>query len=107
MRELTERRARKQETLAVAEDLVANLERLASQATCRSVATEEVRLAKEEVLHIRSIGTEVEAAERNVAELVRKITEAEQALKVALNQQGEADAALGAAEDLAALSGNS
>ncbi len=36
LRELTDRRAQKQETLAVATDRVANLERLASQATCRS-----------------------------------------------------------------------
>ena len=44
LRELTERRALKQEAFAVAADLVANLERLASQATCRSAAAEQVRI---------------------------------------------------------------
>jgi len=106
LRELTDRRTRKQETLAVAMDLAASLERLASQATCRSIAADEIRLAQEEVLRIRSIGTEVEAAERNVAELVRKITETEQALKVAHDQQVEADAALGAAEEAARAEGS-
>ena len=106
LRELTDRRAQKQETLAVAADLVANLERLASQATCRSVAAEQVRLAQEEVQRIRRIGTEVEAAERKVAELVRKITEAEQALKVARDQQAEAGAALEAAEEAARAEGS-
>ena len=106
LRELTGRRAQKQEALAVAMGLTANLERLASQATCRSIAAEEVRLAQEEVLRIRRIGTEVEAAQRKVADLVRKITEAEQALKVAHNQQVEADAALGAAEEAARAEGS-
>ncbi len=101
VRELTDRRARKQETLAVATDLLANLERLASQATCRSIAAEDVRLAQEEVLRIRTIGTEVEAAKRQVAKLVLNITAAEQALKVAHDQQVEADAALGVAEEAA------
>ena len=106
LRELTDRRAQKQETLAVAKDLVANLERLASQATCRSVAAEQVRIAEEEVLRIRRIGTEVGAAERKVAELVRKIAEAEQALNVARGQQVEADTALEAAEEAAREEGS-
>ena len=58
------------------------------------------------MLRIRSIGTEVETAERKVAELVRKITEAEQALKVAHDQQVEAGAALGAAEEAARAEGS-
>src|SRR5580693_307998 len=78
LRELADRRARKQETLAVSTDVVANLERLVSQATCRSVAAEQVRLAEEDVLRIRRIGTEVKEAESKVGELVRKISEAEQ-----------------------------
>src|SRR5271156_450830 len=52
LRDLTDRRAHKQETLAVATDLVANLERLASQAACRSVGAEQVRLTQEDVLRI-------------------------------------------------------
>jgi DNA repair exonuclease SbcCD ATPase subunit len=106
LRELTERRTQKQETLAAAKALVENLERLASQATCRSVAAEQVRLAKEEVWRIRKIGTDVEAAEGKVAELVRKITGAEQALTIARGQKAEASAALEAAEEAARAEGS-
>lgn len=106
VRELTDRRVQRQETLAVATELVANFERLASQAMCRAVAAEQVRLSQEEVLRIRRIGTEVETAERKVAELVRKITEAEQALKVARGQQAEAGVALEAAEEAARAEGS-
>ena len=106
LRELTERRTQKQETLAGAKALVENLERLASQATCRSVAAEQVRLAKEEVLRIRKIGTDVEAAEGKVAELVRKITGAEQALTIARGQKAEASAALEAADEAARAEGS-
>jgi nucleoid DNA-binding protein len=106
VRELSDRRVQRRETLAVATELVANLERLASQAACRSIAAEQVRLAEEEVLRIRRIGTEVEAAECKVSELVRKITEAEQALKLARGQQVEAEAALKAAEETARAEGS-
>jgi DNA repair exonuclease SbcCD ATPase subunit len=106
VRELSDRRVQRQETLAVAAELVAKLERLASQATCRSVAAEQVRLAQEEVQRIRTIGSEVEAAERKVPELVRKITEAEQALKAAQGQQVEAVATLEAAEEAARAEGS-
>ena len=58
------------------------------------------------MLRIRRIGTEVETAERKVAELAGKITEAEQALKVARGQQGKADAALEAAEEAARAEGS-
>ena len=105
LRELADRRARKQETLAVATDLAANLERLAAQAAGRAVAAEQVRLAREEVARIRKIGAEVEGAEREVAELVRKIADAEQALKVARDRQVEAGAALEAAEEEARAEG--
>jgi AAA domain len=106
LRDLTHRRAHKQETLAVATDLVANLERLASQAACRSVAAEQVRLTQEDVLRIQRIGTEVDAAEREVAELVGKIGEAEQALNVARGCQVEADAALASAEEASRAEGS-
>ena len=106
LRDLTDRRAHKQETLAVATDLVANLEGLASQAACRSVAAEQVRLAQEDVLRIQRIGTEVDAAEREVAELVGKIGEAEQALNVARGRQVEADAALESAEEASRAEGS-
>lgn len=106
LRELTDRRAQRQEALAVATDLVANLEGLASQATCRSVTAEQVRLAQEDVLRIQRIGTDVDTAEREVAELVGKITEAEQALNVARGRQVETDAALEAAEEAARAEGS-
>ena len=105
LRDLTDRRAHMQETFAVATDLVANLEGLASQAACRSVAEEQVRLAREDVLRIQRIGTEVDAADREVAELLGKIGEAEQALNMARDRQVEADAALESAEEASRAEG--
>src|SRR4029077_13035521 len=106
LRDLTDRRAHKQETLAVATDLVVNLERLALQAACRSEAGGQVRLTQEDVLRIRRIGTEADAAEREVAELVGRIGEAEQALNVACGRQVEADVALEAAEEASRTEGS-
>jgi energy-coupling factor transporter ATP-binding protein EcfA2 len=106
LRDLTNQRAHKQETLAVATDLVANLEKLALQAGCRSVAAEQVRLTHEDVLRIQRIGTEVDAAECEVAKLIGKIGEAEQALNVARARQVEADAALEAAEEASRAEGS-
>ena len=105
LRDLTERRALKQEALAVATDLVADLERLASQASCRSAAAEQVRIAEEDVLHIKRIGTEVATTEREVAELAGKISASEQVLSVARDRQVEADSALEAAEESARAEG--
>jgi len=106
LRDLTDRRVHKQETLAVATDLVVNLERLASQAACRSEAAEQVRLTQEDVLRIRRIGSEADAAEREVAKLVGRIGEAEQALNVACGRQVEADVALEAAEEVSRTEGS-
>ena len=99
LRELTDRRTEKQEALAEAKAVVESLEILASQATCRSLAAEEVRRGQEEVQRIRKIGTDVEAAERRVEELVRKINEAEQARTAARDQYVQAGAVLEAAEE--------
>jgi hypothetical protein len=101
LRELADRRLLKQEALAVATNLVTNIEVLASQATCRSAAAEEVRIAEEDVLRIKTIGTEVVTAEREVAALAAKITEAEQALTLARGRQAAAETALKAAEEAA------
>jgi chromosome segregation ATPase len=101
LRDLTQRRAHKQEALAVAADLAAKLEGLASQAACRSIAAEQVRLAQENLLRIQGIGTQAEDAERKVAELSGEIREAENALNIARSRQAEADAALKAAEETA------
>jgi hypothetical protein len=106
LRELTERRALKQEALAGATDLVANLERLASQATCRSGAAEQVRLAEEDVLGIKKIGTEVATTEHEVAELAGRISVSEQVLSVARERQVEANTALEAAEESSRAEGS-
>ncbi|MGC2769199.1 MAG: hypothetical protein WB607_27105, partial [Candidatus Acidiferrum sp.] len=106
LRELTERRALKQEAFAVAADLLANLERLASEATCRSDAAEQVRITEEDLLRIKRIGTEVATAEREVAELAAKISTSELAVSVTRGQQVEADAALEAAEESARAEGS-
>ena len=81
--------------------MTTNLEVLASQATCRSAAAEQVRIAEEDVLRIKTIGTEVVTAEREVAALAAKITEAEQALTLARGRQAAAETALKAAEEAA------
>src|SRR5579863_2543238 len=106
LRELTERRVQKQETFAVAKALAERLEGLASQATCRAAAAEQIRLAQEDVARIRSIGTDVVTAESKVAELVGKIAEAEKALRVARDRQAEAGAALEAAEQASRAEGS-
>jgi len=104
--DLTDRRTQRQEALAVAADLVTNLEQLASQATCRSVAAEQVRLAQEDVLRIQRIGTEVEKAERETETLAEKINEAEKALNGARGREKETEAALKAAEEAARAEGS-
>jgi DNA repair ATPase RecN len=101
LREMTEKRARKQESLTIELERCQTLEQLAQQAEDRSVAAEQVRLAHEEVDRIKQIGTDVDAAERKLADLVRKIEEAEKALEAARGQKVEADAALKDAEEAA------
>jgi hypothetical protein len=101
LRELTGRRALKEEALAVATNLVASLEALASQSMCRSAAAEQVRITEENEQRIKKIGSEVATAEREVAELAGKITEAEQALNLARGRLVEADTALKIAEGAA------
>jgi hypothetical protein len=104
--DLTDRRAHQQETLAIATDRVASLEALAAQAACRSIGAEQVRLAQANVVRIQGIGTEVEAAERKITELVGMIGEAERALRVARGRQVEAKDALEAAEEVSRAEGS-
>jgi hypothetical protein len=106
LRDLTDRRALKQEAFAVATDVVESVERLAAQAWCRSAAAEQVRLAQEDVPRIQRIGTETDAAERQVAELAEKIREAELALNTARDRQVEANADLEAAEETSRAEGS-
>src|ERR1700730_5630449 len=106
LRDLTNQRAHTQEALAVATKVVEDLERLAAQATCRSVAAQQVRLTQEDVLRIHSIGTETDAAEREVAELLEKIREAEQALNVERGRKVETEANRKAAEEASRAEGS-
>lgn len=106
LRELTDRRTVKQEAAAFANEFVDNLDRLASQATCRSVAAEQVRLAQENVQRIQKIGAGVQTAERKIGELNEKIAVAENALSAARGKQEEADTALRTAEEAARAEGS-
>jgi hypothetical protein len=106
LRELTDRRMQRQGAFATAAELAEDLERLAAQAACRSVAAEQVRVAKEELERIRRIGAETDEAERNTEDLSRKIIEAEEALRAAKVRQMEADAILKNAEDVAHAEGS-
>jgi len=67
---------------------------------------EQVLLASEEVLRIQKMSSDVEAAERNVGDLARKLEAAEEALKVAQLKKEEADAALESAEKAARPAGS-
>ncbi len=106
LRQLTDWRTHKQGALATAAELAENLERLAAQAACRSVAAEQVRLAQEELDRIQKIGIEAEEAERNTAELAGKIIEAEQTLHAAKGRQMQAETALKLAEEAAHTEGS-
>jgi hypothetical protein len=106
LRDLTGRRTQKQGALATAAELADNLGRLAEQAACRSVAAEQVQLAKEELERIQRIGAETEEAERKTEDLSKKIIEAEEGLNAAKGRQTEADAALRNAEEKAHAEGS-
>lgn len=106
LRDLTDRRTQKQAALATAVELAENLERLAAQAACRSVAEQQVRLAQEDLQRIQRIGTETEEAERETEKLAKKIAEAEQALHKAKGRLTEAEAALKTAEEAARAKGS-
>ncbi|MBV8418274.1 MAG: hypothetical protein JO251_24020, partial [Verrucomicrobia bacterium] len=105
LRNLTTRRAHKQEDLAEATRLVEELEKLAAQAADLSSAEEQIRLAKEEVMRIQRIGAEAELAECKVEELVAKVGVAEEALNAARAMKTEADAELQAAEETSRAEG--
>jgi len=94
LRELTERRVYKQETLAEVDARVANLRVLSFQALSRSDAEAQINQAKGTVTRIEGLHADVVAAEREVEALALRIMEAELALSVARSQQVEAEAAL-------------
>ena len=101
LRELTLTRVQREEAVAAATVRVETLERLAAQAAARRVAAEEVDLARQELLRIQKICSDVDAAERAVGELAGKIEAAEQAMKTAHVQQAEADADFESAQEAA------
>jgi DNA repair exonuclease SbcCD ATPase subunit len=106
LRGLADRRTQKQAAFATAVEFAQNLERLAAQAACRSVAAEQVRLAQEDLQRIQRIGTDAEESERKAEELAKKIVEAEEALNEAKGWQTEAEAALKTAEENARAEGS-
>jgi hypothetical protein len=98
LRDLTTKRGQRQEAVATATARLATLERLVAEAADLGEAAEQVRLARDEVLRIQTIGSDVEAAERSVEDLARRMEAAEQALKDAQAQQADAEAAFESAE---------
>ena len=99
LRDLSDRRSRKQDEFAVLTDRVAQLEKLAAQATDRAAAAEQVRLAREDVRRIEKLGQDADAAALKFAGWSQQMTAAEGRLKAAQERQREADTALSVAED--------
>ena len=106
LRDLTARRGQREEAVATATERVATLERLAAEAADLAEAVEQVRLAREEVLRIERIGSDVDAAARDVKDLSEKVEQAEHTVKVADGQQTEAVTALDAAEEALRAAGS-
>ena len=105
LRDLIAKRGQHEEAVSTTTQTLATLERIVVQTADLAAATERVRLAREEVLRIQSIGIDVQVAERTVGDLARKTEGAEQLLKDALVHQAEANAALEAAEATARSTG--
>ena len=106
LRDLTARRGQREEAVATATERLATLERLAAEAADLAEAVEQVGLAREEVLRIQRIGSDVDAAARSVQDLSGKVEQAEQTLKAAEGQQTEAATALEAAEEAVRAAGS-
>jgi hypothetical protein len=99
--ELTGKRSLREEAVAAATERVKVLERLAEEAAALLAATEDVRTAREAVERIHAVDREVEAAEQSLQNLALKVTDAEEALKVAQRQLDDAKVALEEAEKAA------
>ncbi|MEP7310494.1 MAG: AAA family ATPase [Acidobacteriota bacterium] len=106
LRGLTMRRSQREEAVAATTERLATLVGLAAQSAELRAATDQVDLARKEVLRIQAIGSDVDAAERSVGDLARTIEAAEQALTVAQVRQTEADAAFKSAEEDARVIGS-
>ena len=99
LQQLNGRRAGMQEQLAAATANALSLEVLARQATDRSAAEKQVRLAEEEVRRIKNCRTEVEQTEARIAGLRSKVTGAREAVKTAQGLQSQSADALVSAEE--------
>ncbi len=93
LRDLTTQRGQREEAVAAATERLAVLQRLAAQAADQSIAAEEVELARQEVLRIQKIASDVAEAESSVEHLAGEMDAAEQALSMAQVQRTEADEA--------------
>ena len=99
LQQLNGRRAGMQEQLAAAAANALSLEVLARQATDRSAAEKQVRLAEEEVRRIKNCRTEVEQTEARIVGLRSKVTGAREAVKTAQGLQSQSADALVSAEE--------
>jgi hypothetical protein len=99
--ELTGKRSQREEAVALATEHVKVVERLAGEAAALLAAAEDVRTAREAVDRIRAVDREVEAADQNLKRLASKVTDAEEALKLAQRQLDDAKVALEDAEKAA------
>jgi chromosome segregation ATPase len=101
LRDLTAQRGQREEALAAATERLAVLQRLAAQAADRRIAAEEVELARQDVLRIQKIGSDVAEAERSVEHLAGQMDAAEQVLSASQVQQTEADKAFESVQEAA------
>ncbi len=106
LRDLTARRGQREEAVATATERLTTLERLAAEAADLAEAVEQVRLARDEVLRIQRIGSDVDGAARDVKDLSGRVEQAEQTLKAAGGQHTEAAKALEAAEEAVRAAGS-
>jgi hypothetical protein len=99
--ELTDKRSQREEAVALATERVKVVERLAGEAAALLTAAEDVRTAREAVDRIQAVDREIEAADQNLKRLASKVTDAEEALKLAQRQLDDAKVALEDAEKAA------
>jgi hypothetical protein len=103
---LNEKRAKRQEALALATENAERLNRLAIQATDLVAAQEQIRLAREQVMRIQKTGRDVDEAEQQAKELLKSEDEAKGGLAAAQNSKVEADSVLKSAEENARAEGS-
>ena len=101
IRDLALEQTRKQDELAIATDALKTLDRLAAEATNKATASEQVFRAQNEVLRIKKIVSEVNSAQHEVEEFLRKTEAAGRELYDARSKHDSAKAALDAAEETA------